>query len=96
MTNQPGYRAGEFVGRCDDIPLLERSRHLAIANFMPEAWSWEMLSWAQSNFGLMHYNGDATSFQASSSYPDLAGACPEAQTLMDAIVNQKDSGVRII
>lgn len=91
-THQPGYRVGEFVGRCDDIPMLDRSRHLAIPNFMPLAWTWGMLSWAQSHFNLMTYNGGATSFQASASMPDLGDACPEAQVLMNAIVDMTEDG----
>lgn len=88
MTDQLGYRAGEFVGRCDGIPILDRSRHLAFANFMPEDWATGMLSWGQDNAGRMEHVGDSLSFQASSSMPDLARECPQSQALLDAIVAQ--------
>lgn len=89
MTHQPGYRDGEFIGRCDDIPVLTESRFHVVEDFMPEAWAVEMLSWGQNNFvELLEQSGEQKSYQASSSIDNLAKRCPEVNLLLDAIVAQ--------
>ena len=88
MSDPAGYRDGEFVGRCDDIPTFDKAQYLQLANFMPKPWASDMLDWAQRHHELMVYHGGETAFESSSAMPELVEECPIASQLIDAIVAQ--------
>ena len=85
---QPGYRAGEFCGRIDGIPIKTRSAYWARTDFMPPDFAEELLRWCINSFDLFGHTGNPLAYQSSASVNDLVVRCPTVEPLLDAIIGE--------